>query len=323
MPAAGFELHLTPALPFVRRISLAAVRAPAVALGAVSRCRPVVRGSGAVIGMGGYVSVPAVLAAARERVPVVLHEQNAVPGLANRVLSRMARVVALSFGDAARWFHRGARVVVTGNPVRAEILEVPHDRERLAKDARTEFGLDDERRTVVAFGGSQGARSLNLATVGACRLLKGRGDLQVLLITGPSHAEAVRRELQAPPSRLLVRTNEFVERMEVALAVADLVVARAGATTIAEVTACGLPVLLVPYPHATGHHQDANARALQRAGGASVMLDHQLTATSLAARIEALVDHEERLTAMAERSESFGRPQAAASLADLVEEVSP
>jgi UDP-N-acetylglucosamine--N-acetylmuramyl-(pentapeptide) pyrophosphoryl-undecaprenol N-acetylglucosamine transferase len=109
--------------------------------------------------------------------------------------------------------------------------------------------------------------------------------------------------------------------MELAYACADLAVSRSGATTIAEVTVCGLPALLVPYPHATGKHQEANARALQRAGGASVLLDHQLSAESLASRVESLIDHEERLGAMAERSKAFGRPDAAARLADLVEQV--
>jgi UDP-N-acetylglucosamine--N-acetylmuramyl-(pentapeptide) pyrophosphoryl-undecaprenol N-acetylglucosamine transferase len=282
--------------------------------------------------MGGYVSVPAVLAAWRERTPIVLHEQNAVPGLANRTLARFARAVALSFADASPSFFRGVlgrrpggrrpTTVVTGNPVRDEVRRVLEDRERLRREALVELDLAEGRRTLVVFGGSQGAVHLDRSAVGACRLLASRADLQVLLITGPAHLESMRTGLDPVPSHgLLVRMVGYLDRMELAYALADLVVARAGATSLAEITACGLPSLLVPYPHATANHQEANARALERAGAASVMLDAQVSADSLAARIESLIDHRERMDAMAARSRAFGRPDAADALADLVEEV--
>ena len=318
VPAAGFEFQVLEAVAFSRRVSLAALRAPVVALRATARCRPLVRGADAVLGMGGYVSVPAVLAARREHVPIVLHEQNAVPGLANRVLSVMARSVALSFADAAAGFFRRVRprTTVTGNPVRSEILRVQQDRELLAKEGRRAFDLEEGRRTVVIFGGSQGALHVNRAAAGACHLLAGRSDLQVVLITGHAHLDVTRRGVQDGGS-LLVRTFGYVDRMDLAYACADLVVSRAGATTVAEVSVCGLPALLIPYPYATGGHQEANARALQRAGGSSVLLDQQLSAEVLAARLEELIDHEERLQAMAERSAAFGRPDAAQRLAEL------
>jgi UDP-N-acetylglucosamine--N-acetylmuramyl-(pentapeptide) pyrophosphoryl-undecaprenol N-acetylglucosamine transferase len=271
--------------------------------------------------MGGYVSVPAVLAARREGVPVVLHEQNAVPGLANRVLSIPARRVAASFADAVIRFPRWARskTTVTGNPVRASIQRVPLEREALAKEGRREFDLDDDRRTVVIFGGSQGALHIDRAAAGACRLLADRKELQIVLITGPQHLEVTRRGLDATGD-IFVRTLGYVERMDLAYACADLVISRSGATTVAELTVCGLPALLIPYPYATGGHQEANARAVQRAGGASVLLDQQLSAETLADRIESLIEHEERLRAMAERSAAFGRPEAAGLLADLAAE---
>lgn len=329
VPAAGFTFHAITARPFVRRLSLGSLQAPFVALRAVRQCRPVVWESDVVVGMGGYVSVPAVLAARREGIPAVLHEQNAVPGLANRVLSRVAGAVAvaLAFRDAARSFPARVPLEVTGNPVREEILRVPSDRDALAKEGRAEFELDEERRTVLMFGGSQGALHLDRAAVGACRILGDRSNLQLLLITGPAHADSVRRAL-APPSRsrrkaqrIAVRQAAFVERMDLAYACADLVVSRAGAMTIAEITVCGLPSLLVPYPYATAGHQEANARALQRAGGASILLDDQLSAESLAEGISRLIDHDERLSSMAERSRAFGRPDAAERLADVVERV--
>jgi UDP-N-acetylglucosamine--N-acetylmuramyl-(pentapeptide) pyrophosphoryl-undecaprenol N-acetylglucosamine transferase len=325
VPAEGFTFHAVTATPLVRHVSMAAARAPFAALAAMRTCRPLVRKARAVVGMGGYASVSAALAARREHVPVLLHEQNAVAGLANRALSRIARVVALSFADARDDFPRRVRTQLTGNPVREEILRVPEVREALAKEARQTLDMDEGRRTVVVFGGSQGALHLDRTAVGAARLLASRGDLQILLISGPAHLDMIRpglpRGAEDGTSGVLVRLVGYLDRMDLAYASADLVVSRAGATTVAELTVCGLPALLVPYPYATARHQEANARALQRAGGASLLLDDQLSAETLAGRIVSLIDHDERLRAMAERSASFGRPDAAERLADLVDEI--
>jgi UDP-N-acetylglucosamine--N-acetylmuramyl-(pentapeptide) pyrophosphoryl-undecaprenol N-acetylglucosamine transferase len=209
--------------------------------------------------------------------------------------------------------------VLTGNPVRAEIARVPEERDTLAKEAVRELGLEEGRRTVVVFGGSQGALHIDRAVVGACSLLRDRADLQLVLIAGQAHHDAVAREVPTG-AQLIVRTLPFLERMELAYAIGDLVVSRSGATTVAEVAVCGLPALFIPYPYATARHQEANARAVQRAGGASVLLDEQLTSEVMADRILSLIDHGERLQAMAARSAAFGRPDAADRVADLVVE---
>lgn len=313
---AGFPMETVDALPFVRKLSLAALRAPFAALRAAQRARGYVRGANVVLGMGGYVSVPVALAARGEGVPLVLHEQNAKLGLANRVASRWARAVALSFPEAEAGLPRRVPRTLTGNPVRAQVARVARDREELAHEAIPALDLEAGRRTVVVMGGSQGALRVNRAAVDAARLLSERRDLQILLITGQAHLDAVRGALpESGP--LVVRTMAFLDRIELAYAVADLVVGRAGATTVAEVAACGLPALLVPYPYATARHQEANARVLQRAGGATVLLDDECTGPALAERLEALIDHDERLVAMARGSAAFGRPEAAGALADL------
>jgi UDP-N-acetylglucosamine--N-acetylmuramyl-(pentapeptide) pyrophosphoryl-undecaprenol N-acetylglucosamine transferase len=331
VPSAGFPLHPVQVRQLARKASPRAMGAVLSALVAARGCRPLVREADVAVGMGGYVSVPALLAARLERIPIVLHEQNAIPGLANWALSRVSNAVGLSFAHARRYFPRKVRTVVTGNPVRADILRVPAERDTLAKEGRRELDLDESRKAIVVFGGSQGALRLDRAAVGACRILSDRSDLQVVLITGPAHLGAVRRSISngsqgREPIRvgggdgILIRMVGYLERMELAFACADLVVSRAGATTVAEVSVCGLPALLVPYPHATGHHQEANARAVQRAGGASVMSDDRLSGESLAARIETLIDHQERLRAMSERAGALGRPDAAPALARLVTE---
>lgn len=317
VPEAGFPFVAIDARPLVRRVSLKAVAAPVFAARSVARCRPIAADADIVVGMGGYVSVPVALAAIRARRAVVLHEQNAVPGLANRLLARWASRVALSFPGAGRLLPRRARTVVTGNPVREEIAAVPERRDLLAKEAVRELDLEEGRRTIVVFGGSQGALHINRAVVDAVRALRDRSDLQIVLLAGTGNIDEVRRGLPVG-GRVLVRALPFLDRMELAYAVADLVAARAGATTIAEITACGLPSLLVPYPYATGRHQEANARALQRAGAARVLLDDGLSGAVLAERIEGLLDDPEGLRRMAERAAVCGRPDAAAALAEVV-----
>jgi UDP-N-acetylglucosamine--N-acetylmuramyl-(pentapeptide) pyrophosphoryl-undecaprenol N-acetylglucosamine transferase len=317
VPEAGFDFTPIEAAPLARRPSVATLRAPVIALRSIRRCRPLVAGAGAVVGMGGYVSAPPVLAARREGRPVILHEQNAVPGLANRLLARGARTVALSFADAADRLPRGVRSVVTGNPVRARILEVPAHREALRKEALGELDLEDGRSTVVVFGGSLGALHVDRVVAGAIDHLRDRGDLQLLVLTGPRHLEVVR----GPASRtmaLRVRALPFLDRMELAYAAADAVVARAGATSIAELTVCGLASLLIPYPHATADHQDANARELERAGASEVLADSDLRSDDLAMRIARLVDEPARREAMAARAAAWARPDAAERLAHLV-----
>ena len=320
VPAAGFPLEPVEALPFVRKLSPAMLRAPFAALRAARRCRTIVRGVDVVVGMGGYVSVPVSLAARWEGVPLVLHEQNAVPGLANRVAARWARAVALSFAEAGRFLPRHAPTVVTGNPVRDQVVSVRDRRRELRREALDAFELEEGRRTIVAFGGSQGAVRLNAAVAGACHRLSRRADLQVLLLSGPANERATRGAVPRG-GPLVVRVQPFIDRIELAYATADLMVTRAGATTIAEVSACGLPALLVPYPHATGRHQQANAEALERAGGATVITDADLSPALMAERIEAVIDHPERLDAMRRGSGSFGRPDAADALADVAAEV--
>jgi UDP-N-acetylglucosamine--N-acetylmuramyl-(pentapeptide) pyrophosphoryl-undecaprenol N-acetylglucosamine transferase len=314
---AGFAFTPIRAAPLSRRPSMATLRAPAVALRSVRDCRPLVAAADVVVGMGGYVSAPPALAANREGRPVILHEQNAVPGLANRLLSRRARAVALSFGDAAGRMPRGVHTVLTGNPVRRRILQVPDHRERLRKEAAGELGLEEGRITVLVFGGSLGALHVNRAIAASIDRLRDREDLQLVVITGPAHVGVLAGPSRRPMA-LRVRVLPFLDRMELAYAAADAVVSRAGATTIAEVAVCGLASLLIPYPHATANHQEANARELSRAGAAEVLMDADLRPDDLASRILRLADDGARRLAMASRAAAWATPDAAARVAALV-----
>jgi UDP-N-acetylglucosamine--N-acetylmuramyl-(pentapeptide) pyrophosphoryl-undecaprenol N-acetylglucosamine transferase len=302
----------------VRRVSLATAAAPFVALRSVRACDPIVRSADVVVGVGGYVSAPAVLAARRAKVRIVLHEQNAVPGFANRLLSRIADVVALSFSDAGPRLPRRVRTIVTGNPVRASIREVPSRRAELREEALAAFGFEDARTTVAVFGGSQGALQLDRLVAAALALLQEREDLQVLVLSGPAHEQEVVSGLGDPGS-LGVRVLPFLDRIDLALAIADLAVSRAGSGHLAELAVCGVAAILVPYPHATENHQEANARELERVGAARVELEADLTPERLVALILELTSDADRRAAMGAAARAWAKPDADERLATVVE----
>ncbi len=242
-------------------------------LGRLWRCAPLwqrarrqfaVSAPDVVVGFGGWISAPVLLAARMRRIPCVLHEQNVVMGRTNRWLAPWVQRIALSFPESRTTAGR-AQTVVTGLPVRERIGSAAR------AEASVQFGLDALAPTVLVVGGSQGARAVNRLVQGAADLLKPeeRRRWQFLHVTGPADEAAMRDGYAA--ARLRAWTGAYVPQMELAYAHADVVVARAGASTIAELARCGLPAILIPYPHA-GAHQLANARMVEAAGG-GVMLE--------------------------------------------------
>ena len=302
------------------RVSLGTAKALWLTLRGARILRPLVGRADVVVGIGGYASAPAILAARRTKTPLVLVEQNSVPGIVNRVGSRWAAAVAVTFSDTASQLHHGVRVERTGNPVRADILAVPTDRARIVTEAREVFGLDADRRTVAVFGGSQGALHLDEVLAAALPLLRGRADLQLLVAAGPAHEDVVRSAVPSAGT-VPVRVYGFIDRMDLALGVADLAVTRAGSGHIAELAVCGIPAILVPYPHATENHQDANARELERSGAAKVLSDQGLSPEALAQAILDLMDDHAARSGMAQAMLKWARPDAAERLAALVTEV--
>ena len=319
VPAAGYRFEAVRAISAQTRFSMRSVRAFALAIRASRSIRPLIAGVDAVVGVGGFASAPGVLAARSTGRPLVLVDPNSVPGIVNRIAARWARVVATAFEATAAHLPAGTRVERTGNPIRAEIAAVAADRARLAEEARKVFGLEDGRGTIVVVGGSQGALHLDRAVSDTLGPLSQRADLQVLVSSGPAH-EAVLRDAIDPSAPLLVRVVPFIDRMDLALAVADLAVSRAGAS-VAELAACGLPAILVPYPHATDQHQDPNAHEVAAAGAAVVVEDEALDGIVLARAILELIDDPARLAAMASAALAWARPDAARRVADLVREV--
>lgn len=264
-----------------------------------------------VLGVGGYASVPTVVAARLRRTSVVLHEQNAIPGLANRWLGRLAAMVAVSFPATARFFPVG-RVAVTGNPVRAEIR--PGD----ARDARARLGLSPDRLTVLIFGGSQGARRLNASLLEALpRLAAEAARIQFVHATGERDLAEVRAAYRAHGLRACA--EPFFDDMATAYRAADFAICRAGAGTIFELAAMGKPALLVPYPYAANDHQRLNAEAMVTAGAAWTLPDDFCDGPRIAATLEAALEKPDLLRCMGEQARSLARPDAADRIVDLLE----
>ena len=287
VPEAGYPLEMIPPVPLPRRPSADLARVPArlrsavkAALEVVDRIRPDV-----VVGFGGYVSVPAYLAARRRHVPIVVHEGNALPGIANRLGARFTDHVATSFPDTPL---RHASYV--GLPIRRMISTL--DRAALRDEARSTFGLDADRPTLLVYGGSQGARRLNQSVSAAERSLAEAG-VQVLHVVGAQGEALVSRAAGEAPYVVL----PYVDRMDLAYAAADLVLCRCGANSVTEVASVGLPAVFVPLPIGNGE-QSLNARPVVEAGGALLVQDGALTPEWVAATVPSLATDPARLARM-------------------------
>ncbi len=315
VPAAGFDLTVLPGRGIQRRLTAENLQSTRDLLRAAAQARKVLAGHDpdVVVALGGYASVPAGAWAVLRRIPVVVAEQNAVPGLANRLLGRFAQVSAVSFEGTDL-----PRAVWTGNPVRPEILEVAAENDRT--DRRERVGVAAGRRLVVVFGGSLGARRINEAVLDALPALSGRDDLAIRHIVGRrDHADVTSRVPDLDGAALAYEAVEYEDDMATVLAAADLVVSRAGATTCAELTVVGRPAVLVPLPGAPGDHQTANARALEATGGAELVADAILDGALLVATLDRLLADPDRLRNMGDSMRSIARPDAASAVVDLIE----
>ncbi len=305
VPEAGYPLELIPPVPLPRRPDADLARVPVRLRQAVratydvlDRVRPDV-----VVGYGGYVSMPAYLAARRRRIPLVVHEQNAVPGLANKVGARVATRVAVSFPDTPL-----PRAEYVGLPLRQMISTL--DRSRTRPEAREFFGLEPDLPTLMVTGGSQGSRRLNQAVSGAAAALSDAG-VQVLHVQG-KHGGA-----EPVPTATPYVVLDFCDRMDLALAAADLTICRAGASSVTEAAATGLPAVFVPLPIGNGE-QHRNARAIVDAGGALQVADDAMTTEWVAATVPELATDPDRLAAMGAAASALVPRDADEQLARIV-----
>jgi len=316
VPEAGFALTLLPGRGVVRRVSWQAVTAVAAnaaatvrALWLIGRWRPAV-----ILSVGGYAAVPCAVAALVWRVPLVVAESNAVPGATNRISARWARAAAVAFdGTGLPRAHR------TGNPVRAEVVGVSR-RPEARSTAQRQFGIPEGRTVVAVTGGSLGARRVNDAVIDLAARWADRGDVAIYHAIGSRDWPELSAHLPSEQTGgLWYRGVEYEDRVPLLLEAADLWIGRAGGTTIAELTAVGMPSILIPLPIAPHDHQAVGARRLEATGACRVVLDKDCTGARLAEEVGALVDTPGALAAMAAAAAAHGRPDAADQVAALLE----
>lgn len=320
IPKEGLPFETVDIQGFVRRLTPVNFLRAGKAVGGVLKAMNIVRSfqPDAAVGTGGYVCGPILLAASLLHVPALIQEQNVVPGITNKILSRFVTKIAAGSEAAAKHFP-GDKVVFTGNPIRREVLSA----DRSAGYAA--FGLDPSKLTVLISGGSRGARTINRAMIGVLQHYANEPDIQLLHVTGSGEYEDVMQRVKETGLDLAAADNLVVKpylyNMPQAMAIADFAVFRAGAIGIAELTARGIPSLLVPYPYAAENHQEFNARELEAAGAAKVILNRELTAEKIIGVLDKVLHSDETRARMAMASQLLGRPKAADTIADMILEL--
>jgi len=315
-PEAGIEFAGISGKGLTRHLSLDTIKVFGSSVKALWETKKLLRQfhPDLVVGTGGYVSGPVVLTAALFNIPTLLHEQNAFPGITNRILARVVRRVMVTFPESIERFGVKKKVELVGLPVRPEIGHV--SREVGAKH----FKLRPDRLTLLVTGGSRGARTLNRAMIGVLEQLARRSDIQVIWATGKAtYAETIEGfksrgiSWERPEWRIL----EYLKDMPEALACADLYIGRAGAASLAELMVAGIPSLLIPYPYAAENHQEYNAQALVQAGAAQIIRDSELEGERLWKEVEGLISQPALLAQMGAASQALAQPQALAKIVDL------
>ncbi len=262
-----------------------------------------------VVGVGGYASGPLVRVASRMKIPGVLQEQNSYPGITNKLLAKKAHTICVAYPGMEKFFPK-EKIILTGNPMRSQLgKEIP------VPAAASLFGLDPGKKTILAFGGSLGARTINETIIQSHDLIAGRNDIQVLWQIGKLYAE---KYLDTPVARLgNVKAFVFIDRMDMAYAIADVVIARAGAITISELCLTGKAAILVPSPYVAEDHQTHNARSLTHLGAAVMIPDAVATKQAFGEAVR-LLDHPGEIQNLETNIRKLGRPNAADEIADII-----
>lgn len=317
IPKEGINIQFINICGFERKFSIKNIQTIMKTMGSVWESRKIIRNfkPDIVIGTGGYVCGPVLLAASLMGIPTMIQEQNVIPGITNKILSRFVDKIALGFAEAGRYFPDPNKVFFSGNPIRQEVVSVKR------AESIAALGLDPAKRTILASGGSRGARSINQAMLQVHQFFAGNKEIQVLHITGQNEYNGIVGNFNQYGIDLTIAGNIIIKpylyNMPQALAAADLAVFRAGAIGLAELTARGIPSILVPYPYAAENHQEFNARAMEQQGAAVLIRDAELNGEVLIKTINKLMSNTQNLDAMAIASKKIGRPEAAECIANM------
>lgn len=309
VPTTGIPFHTLEIQGFQRKFSLANVKTIQLFLKSIQQAKKILKEfqPDIVIGTGGYVSGAVVYASAKLGIPTIIHEQNSVPGMTNKFLSRYVDRIALSFKDAATFFPEDKSVLI-GNPRAQEVADM------MKTDILKKFDLDPEKKTVLIFGGSQGALKINQAVTSYLDTFEAT-DYQILYASGERYYQSIKENLGE--TRANISIQPYINEMAAVMAASDLLVGRAGATSIAELTALGLPAILIPSPYVTNDHQTKNAMSLVRVGAAKMITDEELDGDSLGATINEIMADETLQQSMSTASKTLGIPDASERLYQL------
>ncbi|SEJ63809.1 UDP-N-acetylglucosamine-N-acetylmuramylpentapeptide N-acetylglucosamine transferase [Propionispira arboris] len=317
IPKEGLPFQTVDIRGLERKLSLKMTKTIGKAIHGVWQARRIVKQfkPDVVIGTGGFVCGPILLAASLMGIPTLIQEQNVIPGITNKLLAKFVTKIAVGYQDAVQYFPK-EKVVFTGNPIRAEVLSMNR------QAGLAEFGFDTNKKTILISGGSRGARSMNRAMIDVHKHFACSQNIQLLHVTGKNEYNDIVASVQEQGLDLQQSRNILIKPylydMPKALALADLAIFRAGATGIAELTAKGIPSILIPYPYAAENHQEFNALALVKRGAAVMIRDKDLTSAGLIEAIESIISEPVKLLKMATASREMGRPEAAEEIAKIV-----
>ena len=301
VPREGFALKTIKVRGFKRKLSFDTFRSVKELFQGLVEARKVIKdfSPDVVIGTGGYVCGPVVFIASMMKIPTMIHEQNAFPGATNKILARFTDAVAISFEESEKYFKAAKKVILTGNPIRFEMLQTNKEK------ARIKLGIDKNIKVIVVAGGSLGAARINKSVVDMLSYHYNCKDFKIIFSTGEAHYDKIIEELGArkPPSAEIV---PYIYDAASVYSSADLIICRAGAITISEITALGIPSILIPSPFVTSNHQEYNARAVEIKGAATVLLEKDLNGKTLYAKIMEMVNDKNKLGEMSKNAKSIG-----------------
>ena len=310
LPEMGYKLSLLWLSGVQRSLNLKLLLFPIQFISSIIKCLFVILKfqPNLVIGTGGYVSGPALFLAALFRFPTIIQEQNSYPGVTTRMLAKVVDQVHLTFEESKKYFNNKDKLYISGNPIRKALRAINKD------DGLKKFALDPSKKTLLIFGGSQGAHSLNQAILHVLKPILDDDKWQIVWGAGNYDYPEISTECAKFGSRIWL--NPYISDMASAYSVADLVVSRAGATTLAELQVCGLPVLLVPYPYAAANHQEANARTLVKQNAAEMILDSELKSDKFMDILQVLLKNNNRRKELGNNIMALAKPDAAKIIID-------
>ncbi|NLM59027.1 MAG: undecaprenyldiphospho-muramoylpentapeptide beta-N-acetylglucosaminyltransferase [Clostridium sp.] len=316
VPRENFEIKMIKVRGFQRKLSLDTLVAVKELFQGLFEARKVIRDfkPDVVIGTGGYVCGPVVFNASRMKIPTLVHEQNAFPGVTNKILSKFVDKVAISFKESTKYFKGRKNVVFTGNPIRSEMLEVSREA------ARKKLGIPNSEPLVVIFAGSRGAESVNSTVAEMIKKYGTQCGFHLIYATGEAQYKGIIEKIGDLKSKK-IQVLPYIYDMANTMAAADLVVCRAGAITISELTALGVPSVMIPSPYVTANHQEHNAKALEQQGAAVVILEKNLNSDILYDQINTLLSDRNILNKMAQHAKKMGITNATEKIYELIKEI--